>query len=218
MASDDTTDMRLRLRRWQSERLARTHGDLLEMPQYRGAAIFFLSELYGPADLSKRYVEFERVLPVTVKILPAAGLEVVADAVELDALSESLDAEMVAALGPRLAVLDDAAYADAYRQTNRRADREKQIGLIRDLGLALDRLSKLPMVPGTLKKMRVPAKFAGLSELQNFLQRGFEAFSAMAGTEEFVNTIVSRETKLSKALFAGDDRLLGYPASAWGAR
>jgi hypothetical protein len=214
-ASSDTTDRRQRLRQWQSERLARTHRDLLETPRYRNAAVFFLSELYGPADRSKRYAEIERVMPLTVKILPVAGLEVVADAVELDALSESLDADMIEALGPRLNVLDDAAYGDAYRQTGRRADRAKQIGLIHDLGLALDRLSHLPMVPGTLKKMRLPAKIAGLSELQNFLQCGFEAFSEMQGTEEFVTTIVAREVKLSEALFAGDVLLLGHPATVW---
>jgi hypothetical protein len=215
MASSDATDRRLRLRQWQSERLARTHSDLLEAPRYRGAAIFFLNELYGPADLSKRYAEIERVMPLTVRILPVAGLEVVADAVELDALSESLDADMVAALGPRLTSMDDAAYGEAYRRTSRGADREKQIGLIHDLGLALDRLAKLPMAPATLKAMRRPAKFAGLGELQDFLQRGFQTFSAIEGTEEFVNIIVAREKNLSEALFKGDDRLLGCPASAW---
>jgi hypothetical protein len=217
MASSDATERRLRLRQWQGARLARTHSDLLETPRYRGAALFFLSELYGPADQSQRYAEIERVVPLTVMLLPVAGLEVVVNAVELDALSESLDADMVAALGPRLTTLDDAAYGDAYRQSGRRTDREKQIGLIQDLGLALDHLSKLPMVPGTLKRMRVPAKLAGLGELQNFLQRGFQVFSAMEGTEEFVNIIVSREVRLSKALFAGDDRLLGHRGSAWAA-
>jgi hypothetical protein len=50
MASSDTIDMRLR--QWRSERLSRTHRDLLETPRYRDAAIYFLSELYGPADLT----------------------------------------------------------------------------------------------------------------------------------------------------------------------
>jgi hypothetical protein len=81
----------------------------------------------------------------------------------------------------------------------------------------LDHLSKLPLVPGTLKRMRVPAKLAGLGELQNFLQRGFQVFSAMVGTEEFVKIIVSRKVRLSRALFAGGDQLLGYPESSWAA-
>jgi hypothetical protein len=150
-------------------------------------------------------------MPLTVKILPVAGLEVVADAIELDALSESLDADVATALGSRFVALDDAAYGEAYRQTGRRADLEKQIGLIRDFGLALDRLSNCR----TLKTMRFPAQFVGLRELQSLLERGFEAFSVMEATQEFVNTIVSRETSLSCALFAGDDRLLGHPATIW---
>jgi len=214
-ASSDVMERRQLLRQWQSERLARTHSDLLASPRYRDVALFFLSELYGPADLSERYAEIDRVMPLAVRVLPVSGLEVIADAVELDALSESLDADMMAALGPRLATTDNAAYGDAYRRTGRRADREKQIGLIGDLGRALDRLANLPIARGTLKRMHFPAKLVGLGDIQNFLERGFEVFHAMGGAEEFVATIAAREVTLSKALFAGDDRLLGIPATAW---
>ena len=179
-------------------------------------ALFFLSELYGPADLSKRYAEVDRLMPLAVRVLPVSGLEVIADAIEMDALSESLDADMMAALGEALEGLDDASYGAAYRQIGRAAERVKQIGLIGDLGLSLDRLAGLPMARGTLRRMRLPARLVGMGELQNFLERGFEAFHAMGGAAEFVSLIVSRETTLSKALFAGDDRLLGEAAAAWG--
>jgi hypothetical protein len=56
--------------------------------------------------------------------------------------------------------------------------------------------------------MRRPARLAGLGELHDFLQRGYDAFRTMGGASEFLNLIVGRERKLLEALFAGDDSLL----------
>jgi hypothetical protein len=44
--------------------------------------------------------------------------------------------------------------------------------------------------------------------LHSFLERGHEAFRKIGDTKKFVDLIVSRERKLLKALFAGDDSLL----------
>jgi hypothetical protein len=57
--------------------------------------------------------------------------------------------------------------------------------------------------------MRKPARLAGLSKLQSFLERGFAAFRKMGGADEFLRLVIARERKLLNALFAGDDSLLG---------
>ena len=200
---------RQRLRSWQSERLARTHADLLADPRFEHAARFFLTDLYLPTDFGKLDSEVERVVPIMAKLLPVAGLETVADAAELDGLSELLDAAMLQALGSNLAALNGAAYGRAYRQVGRRPDRERQIQLIEHLGHTLARLSSLPFSAGTLAMMRRPARLAGLGGLQDFLQRGFDAFKDLHDADEFLRRIVTRERRLLQALFAGDDSLLG---------
>jgi len=200
---------RQRLRAWQAVRLARTHADLLASPTMGPAAAFFLSDLYGAKDLSALDADVRRVVPTMKRLLPAAGLETVADAIELEALSEHLDLAMVAALGPKLTALDAGAYGSAYRKVDRRADRERQIDLIEDLGHSLDRLVHQPLVGTALSMMRRPAQFAGLGQLQDFLQRGYEAFRQAGGAGEFLDLIVKRERKLLEALFAGDDGPLG---------
>jgi hypothetical protein len=207
--SDAKATARAALRVWQAERLARTHADLLASPRFGEAAAFFLSDVYGAHDPSERDAEVERVVPVMTKLLPVAGLATVADAIELDALSEDLDAAMVAALGRRIGTLDAAAYGRAYRKVGRREDRTRQIDLIRHLAQSLDRLTHQPFVAGTLALMRKPAKLAGLGDLQSFLERGYGAFRKMGGVEEFLGLVVARESKLADALFAGDDSLLG---------
>jgi len=207
-ADPKAASARQHLRAWQAQRLARTHAKLLTNRRFAEAATFFLTDIYGANDPTVRDAEIRRVLPVAVKLLPPAGLETVADAIELDALSEELDAAMVAALGKRIAAVDAASYGSAYRKVDRRRDREHQIDLIQHLGQSLDRLARRPFVTTTLGMMRKPAQLAGLSELQSFLERGYAAFHKMGGADEFLTLIIERERTVLKALFAGDDSLL----------
>ena len=202
-------DRRLLLRAWQAARLARTHRDLLESPRFHDAAQFFLTDLYGPRDLSRHVDEVRRLVPVMTSVLPDWGLATVAHSMELNVVSESLDGAMVEALGEKAADIDDALYAAAYRAVDRIQDRERQIDLIALLGQALDKLTHLRFTGMTLKVMRTPAKLAGLGELQAFLERGYAAFGAMrGGAGEFVSIIVARERAISRAIFAGDDEAL----------
>ena len=199
---------RERLRAWQAVRLARSHADLLASPDMGPAAAFFLTDIYGANDLSKLTGDVKRIVPVMAKVLPTAALETVTDAIELHALSEDLDLAMVKSLGGKIRKLDGTAYGNAYRKVGRREDRERQIALIEDLGQALGRLIDQPFVSSGLALMRMPAKLAGVSELHAFLERGHNAFRKIGDTNKFLDLIVSRERKLLKALFAGDDSLL----------
>ena len=53
----------------------------------------------------------------------------------------------------------------------------------------------------SLQMMRAPAQAAGLSALQQTLERGLAAFAAMAGAGEFLAVIAERERALAAALF-----------------
>ncbi len=201
------------LREWQAQSLAQRHADLLDSPRFGATALFFLTDIYGPEDLSRHEAGVRRVVPIMKKVLPAAGLETVADAIELNALSETLDAAMVEALGPDVEGLDPATYGRAYRSVGRRPDRERQIDLIAHLGRSLDHLTQQPFVGKALLVMRKPALLAGLGELQVFLERGYAAFLDMGGADEFLDIVVSRERAVLQALFAGDDGPLGGAVS-----
>ena len=192
-----------RLRAWQAARLAKTHADLLASPKFNIAATFFLSDLYGPKDFSERDTEMEKVLPIMTTMLPVSGLRTLLLAVEVDALSERFDAEMVAVLGERLdqdeLTMDD--YAAAYRQVGDRDGRELQIRLIGETGEALDALAHKAFAGAALKLMHGPAQLAGLGELHAFLERGFNAFRSLRRADEFLETIVQRERELMVSLF-----------------
>ncbi|HEX8957593.1 MAG TPA: hypothetical protein VF798_15030 [Burkholderiaceae bacterium] len=191
---------RIALRRFQSARMAQTHADLLAGAHTRDAARFFLDDLYGTHDFTQRDADIERIIPMMEKLLPASALQTIAEAIELDALSEILDRAMATRLGSRVT---ESGYIEAYREAGTRRDREKQIGHIRSVGDALCELVRVPLIGGTLAMMRGPAKLAGLSELHDFLDRGFRAFKQMRQPRDFVETIVRRETAILENLYSG---------------
>lgn len=197
-----------RLRAWQAERLGSTYPELLADPRYGPAAAFFLSDLYGAKDFSARDTEVERILPMLVKALPLSGLNTLALAVELDALSEALDAGMVDALRRqgKIGAINASAYADAYRLVGRRAARLRQIQLIVDTGEALEALARNPWIAGALMLMKGPAHMAGLGELHEFLERGFTTFKRMGKATEFLERIEAEERRLLNQWLGGQSQ------------
>jgi hypothetical protein len=201
------------LRAFQARRLAFTHADLLESPRYRAATRFFLDELYGVKDFSQRDAELARVIPTLTRFLPEAALGTIADAVELDALSERLDLATAKALVADPAIrggpIDDDAYARAFRAAGSRTDRERQVELVEHIGRALDRLVRHPLLGGLLGAMEGPARMAGLAAMHEFLASGFRAFKAMKGADAFMRTVIDRERTLMARIWAGEPDPIG---------
>ncbi len=191
---------RTALRRFQSARMAQTHADLLADPNTHAAACFFLDDLYGTHDFTQRDADIERIIPMMEKLLPISALATIAEAIELDALSEILDRAMATQVGNRVT---EPGYIEAYRVAGTRRDREKQIAHIRSVGDALCELVRVPLISGTISMMRAPARLAGLGELHDFLDRGFRAFKQMRRPKEFVDTIVQREAAIMERLYSG---------------
>jgi hypothetical protein len=198
----DTPGRLPEVKRFQSERLARTYADVAAEPRYQAATSFFLEDLYGPKDFSGRDAAMMRIVPVMTRMLPESAVETAALAIELEALSEDLDHRLAHALAP--GPLDDAAYATAYRASGTREEREHQIALIEACGRRLDALVAKPLVFQALKVMRRPARMAGLSDLQDFLERGFTAFRQMRGADAFLEVLRERESAILNRLFSGE--------------
>ncbi len=208
------------LKQYQQQRFARSYADLLTSPRYAKAARFFLDELYGPGDFSRRDAQFARVVPALVRLFPEQVVQTVARLAELHALSEGLDTEMALALNaPQWSA---AGYIQAWQTVGRPAQRQLQIDLTLAVGVALDELTHKPLLRHTLRMMRGPAAAAGLCDLQHFLELGFDTFKAMKGARDFLATVRHREQDLAAALFAapvpagtdcpaGDERLGQLP-------
>jgi len=187
------------VKRYQQRRFMNTYADLLKSQRYGAAARFFLEELYGPTDFTRRDSQFRRVAPAIVHFFPAELVRAVEILAELHAISETLDSEMGRQLTE--SAVDATTYVSAWQATGHPDLRADQIALTLEIGATLDRYTRKPLLRQTLRIMRTPAHAAGLGELQRFLEAGYDAFKAMNGADEFLSTVKHREAELADALF-----------------
>jgi hypothetical protein len=195
------------LRRWQVQRLERSFNGFLQDPGTRPAARFFLNDVYGDHDFSRRDADIARVMPMMQGLLPRPLLASVADGIELGVLTQAFDLRMAEALqrlAPTRRRLDDALYMQAYQAVGLPRLRRHQIGLIGRVGEGLEAALRMPKVGMLLRLSRLPAKAAGLAQLQGFLERGFDAFAQLGDIDGFLGAIDRSERTISRRLFAGD--------------
>ena len=189
----------LAIKRYQQLRFRHTYADLLESTRYGPAAHFFLEELYGPGDFSRRDGQFARVVPTIVRLFPVEIVKTVAALAELHSLSERLDTLMGRSL--RQTPLDAAGYVEAWQAVSSSLERKQQIDLTLGVARSLESLTQKTLLRNSLRLMRRPARAAGLGELQQVLEQGFDTFKAMNGAREFIALVETRERHLAAALF-----------------
>lgn len=195
------------LRRWQAGRLETGFRHFLHDPQRAPAAEFFLIDVYSDRDFTRRDADIMRVIPMMRRVLPQKLLGTVADALELGALTQELDLSMAEALerlAPRRRKLDAALYGESYREVGQPRQRSRQIGLIGEVGRGFGNALQMSGVATLLRFSRGPARLAGLTELQGFLERGYAAFESLDDADAFVAEIERDEREVSKRLLAGD--------------
>jgi hypothetical protein len=197
----------------QARRFAATYSDLLLSETYGGPARFFLVELYSEADYSKRDAQFSRIAKALQTFFPSQVVNTAVSMAELHQLTEELDYQMALAISPAMesdALSFDAvnSYIDAWNSVGRSSDRNQQLRVVLNIGSELDRLTRTRGLRTMLKMMRKPAHAAGLSELQHFLEVGFDTFASMNGksgsTTEFLAKIEQRESQWLRQLFDSD--------------
>lgn len=187
----------------QAHRFAHTYADVLAGnagAASAAAAGFFLTQLYGPGDFSARDQQFGRIAPHIEHHFPERVATTAATLARLHALSETLDLAMGAAWlaqfpAPALAATsaadpqsgvawapqagDGDRYAACWCRVGQPEQRQSQLAMVNQLGQELGRLTTLPGLRMLLTLMRQPARAAGLSELQQFLETGFDRFNAL---------------------------------------
>ena len=145
LATDAGLAARLRaLRQWQSQRMHRTHADLLANKTTGDALRFLIDQVYCGQDYSARAADIEQAYPLMVRLLPRKVLQTAAVAMKLYVLTKELDRRLADCLFLRLdaADLHDDIVAEAYRLTNDYRHRAQQIELVRELGHTLTQYTR----------------------------------------------------------------------------
>jgi hypothetical protein len=198
------------IKQLQSQRFAAHYRDLLASPMYGTAARFFLTELYADKDFSQRDQQFARIADTVEKLFPKTVVHTSQALAELHLLSERLDFAMARAWlgtfeGDAPELHHSLRYVHTWRTVGERSQRAVQLASVMALGQQLGQLARTPGLRLMLKMMRGPAAAAGLSDLQRFLEAGFDAFAFIArqpsGVQDFLAAIQARESAFIGNLF-----------------
>lgn len=193
------------IKRLQASRFRGTYADFLVHPRYAPATRFFLGELYGVHDFSRRDAQFARIAGALERLFPAAVAQLAVDLAETHALTEVLDHQLAQHwLGLEHSLSPERKYLISWRLTDARASRARQLAVVQHMGLELQRLTRMKTLRLGLRMMRNPARAAGLDSLQHFLEMGFDAFAALGDAGPFLKTVAQRESSWVSALFDQD--------------
>jgi hypothetical protein len=195
-----------RLRQWQSDRLAKTYADLAADKQFAPACQFFLNDIYAARDFSQRDHDVERLHAWLARVVPAPMLKLLTEVVELNALSNALDARLAQVLVETPGMTDSLsaeAYAEGYRRCDNYAERSHQIDLIVAVLAQVGEGARHRLVGAALGLVQGPAKRAGWLELYGFVERGYAAFRPMKDVKTFVETVQARERRILEQIYAG---------------
>jgi hypothetical protein len=193
------------IKRLQARRFRATYADCLADPRYSPATRFFLDELYGVHDFSRRDAQFGRIAGALERLFPEAVAQLAVDLSETHALTEVLDHRLAIhwlSLDTTLPMAE--RYILAWRLTSDRVSRDRQLSVVQHMGFELQRLTRMKSLRLGLRMMRNPARAAGLDALQHFLESGFDAFAALGDARPFLHLISQRETHWVASLFDED--------------
>ena len=196
------------VKRLQAQRFKGTYADFLQDPRHAPAARFFLEELYGEHDFAERDQQFGRIAGAIERLFPDAVGQLAVDLAETHALTETLDHRMALNwVDAPNDLSDEARYVRSWRLTGGTADRARQLTVVQHMGAELQRLTRMKSLLLALKMMRQPAQAAGLGALQQFLERGFQAFAHMRDASGLMGAIAERESAWIDRLFQSDPDL-----------
>jgi hypothetical protein len=193
------------LQDWQAQRLKLTYQDFLQSSRYGAACRFFLSEIYAAKDFRQRDHEIIHLYEIMSRFLPDFLLRLVTETIELYELTNELDEALLTALRQELGVtgsITPELYAEAYRVCDNYAERVRQIELIGEVGHMVEVSTKIPLVGTSLKLARLPAQATGWTDLHDFIERGFQSFKRMRGSEKFLQAIHDREMLILDRIYA----------------
>jgi len=196
------------LRIWQSERLKKTHADLLSIPRYGPACNFFLNEIYGASDFSQRDNDLEYLYDVMSSVLPNFLLSLVSNTIDLNNLTKELDNQLISVIVNDLKSADKITpqiYTEAYRLCDNYNQRVRQIDLLIEIGHQVDFGTKIPLISTTLRLARGPSHRAGWGDVHDFLENGYNSFKKMGGAKKFLAVIEKREKRILDRIYDGDD-------------
>lgn len=187
--------LKVELQAFQIELLTADYTDYTSQPRYKALLHFFFSALYAPHDFSLRNESFRTLHDWLLNLIGHDPVRVLAQAIELNDLTESLDDDVVIALralGVTGAITVDD-WERAYRLVGRRLDRIRQVEMLVGIGNVLDTVAAVPFVDVQLRAVRPAVALLGWEHVIDFLVQGYKAIRAARPIDQALHAIHQRE-------------------------
>lgn len=195
---------------WQKQRIQRTHAKQFAEKQNILMSEYFLNRLYGGSDFDALAGQIARLVKYAhkaEKLIPENAIKTGTAGVTLAILAVQLDEEVAIQLledYPNNPALTDEMMRLAYLKLNQGENRLKQLRLLDELGISLDKYMRSFMVQAAFKMCKGAATKYHFEVMYDFMQDGFLALKPLKSAEKFVKEFTAIERQIVDKVHAGD--------------
>lgn len=194
---------------WLKQRIKETHQEMFSQPTNQLMAQYFINRLYGGPDFEGLAKQIERLLKFAHKVegkLPSTAIQTGIKSVSLAHLAMQLDQEVAQQLladYPAEQEIDDEMMRLTLIKLDQQQARERQLQLLDDLGLSLDKYMRSFMMYAAFKMCKGLANKYHFELMYEFIGEGFVAMKPMKSAAKFIHQFTQVERQIVTNVHAG---------------
>lgn len=195
---------------WQKVRMQRTHRAHFSEKPNQLMAEYFLNRLYGGAEFDALAAQIARLMKYAhkaEKVIPENAIKTGTLGVELAILAVQLDEQVAIQLlqdyHPHETLTDEMMRL-TYLKLDQGQARLKQLALLDQLGMSLDKYMRSFVVYAAFKMCKGAANKYNFQVMYAFMQDGFLAMKPLKSAEKFVREFTATERQIIDKVHSGD--------------
>ncbi|MGX9940482.1 FFLEELY motif protein [Acinetobacter pseudolwoffii] len=195
---------------WQKVRMQRTHRAHFAEKPNQLMAEYFLNRLYGGAEFDALAAQIARLMKYAhkaEKVIPENAIKTGTLGVELAILAVQLDEQVAIQLlqdyHPHETLTDEMMRL-TYLKLDQGQARLKQLALLDQLGMSLDKYMRSFVVYAAFKMCKGAANKYNFQVMYAFMQDGFLAMKPLKSAEKFVREFTATERQIIEKVHSGD--------------
>ena len=194
---------------WLKVRIQTTHHDLFNQKENQLMAKYFINRLYGGPEFNDLALQIERLLKYAhkaEKIIPENAIKTGLKSVGLAVLAMRLDEQVAAQLlqdYPVNQAIDDEMMRQTLIKLDQYDARLEQLGLLDELGGALDKYMRSFIMHTAFKMCKGAAAKYHFELMYDFIGEGFVAMKPMKSAAKFIHEFTVKEREIVEKVHAG---------------
>ena len=194
---------------WLKTRIQKTHEESFSQKENVLMAKYFMNRLYGGPEFDDLALQIERLLKYAhkaEKIIPENAIKTGLKSVGLAVLAMQLDEQVAAQLlqdSPVTPKIDDDMMCQTLIKLDQQQLRLEQLGLLDDLGGALDKYMRSFIMHTAFKMCRGTAAKYHFELMYDFIGEGFVAMKPMKSAAKFIHEFTAKERIIVENVHSG---------------